>query len=426
MALLLAACGDDGGADGSVDTGPTDAGPDADALVDTGPYVPPPPPPPPPSEPGLHDVEVIDTRQIVPGDGLPPEVVPQDANNNLDVVRHADGRVYLAFRTAPTHFADEDVQMHVVSSGDEVTWDYETTFDLGHDLREPRFLSLGDTLFLYVARLGSTPTAFEPQGTSYASRAADGTWSDLAPLSDLGEGSFIVWRTKMERGTPYMIVYEGGENIYTDGEPLNIELRTTADGITWTALNPMRPVISTGGGSETDFALSDGGDLFGIIRNEAGDELGWGSKVCSAPASDITDWTCVGDPKKYDSPLMFWHDGEAYLVGRRNVTETGNYDVMSERGDRLAMTFENQFQYVTAPKRCSLWRWVQGENRIAYILDLPSAGDTCFPGRLLGESPDEIVIYNYSSDPEGPDYAWNQGQIHPTNIYRHVLRFTRR
>jgi hypothetical protein len=230
----------------------------------------------------------------------------------------------------------------------------------------------------------------------------------------------------MERGTPYMIVYEGGENIYTDGEPLNIELRTTADGITWTALNPMRPVISTGGGSETDFALSDGGDLFGIIRNEAGDELGWGSKVCSAPASDITDWTCVGDPKKYDSPLMFWHDGEAYLVGRRNVTETGNYDVMSERGDRLAMTFENQFQYVTAPKRCSLWRWVQGENRIAYILDLPSAGDTCFPGRLLGESPDEIVIYNYSSDPEGPDYAWNQGQIHPTNIYRHVLRFTRR
>jgi hypothetical protein len=352
--------------------------------------------------------------------------MPQDANNNLDVVRHDDGRVYLAFRTGPTHFADPGIEIHIVSSEDELTWTHEATFAIGQDLREPRFLSLEGELFMYVALLGTSRIAFEPMGTSFTRKLPDGGWSDLAPLGDIGTGSFIVWRTKIERGTPYMVVYEGGENIYTDGEPLTVELRTTMDGITWTPVNPSRPVVTMGGGSETDFVITDAGELLAIVRNEPGDELGWGSKLCTAPASDITDWSCTADPKKYDSPLMFWHDGEAYLVGRRNVTDTGHYDLMTGRGDRLNQTFENQREYVTTPKRCALWRWVQEERRIAFILDLPSRGDTCFPGYLEGASPGEIVIYNYSSPIDGPDYAWNQGQINPTHIYRHVLRFAPR
>ena len=121
LTLALAGCGDDDATDAAVDSGADTLATDT-APVDTGPYVPPPPPDPPPSEPGLHDVELTDTRQVVPGDGLPAEVVPQLSNNNLDVVRHVDGRVYFAFRTGPFHFADEDVQMHVVSSDDEETW----------------------------------------------------------------------------------------------------------------------------------------------------------------------------------------------------------------------------------------------------------------------------------------------------------------
>jgi len=425
LTLALAGCGDDDATDAAVDSGADTLATDT-APVDTGPYVPPPPPDPPPSEPGLHDVELTDTRQVVPGDGLPAEVVPQLSNNNLDVVRHVDGRVYFAFRTGPFHFADEDVQMHVVSSDDEETWAHEATFDLGQDLREPRFLAIGGELFLYMARLGTNRIAFEPMGTSFTQRQGDGTWSDLAPLGDLGSGSFIVWRTKMERGTPYMTVYEGGENIYTDGEPVTVELRTTADGITWTPVNPARPIVTMGGGSETAFTLTDDGDLLAVVRNEAGDDLGWGSKVCRASAADISDWTCLGDPKKYDSPIMFWHDGEAYLVARRNVTETGHYDLMTGRGDRLNQTFENQRGYVTTPKRCSLWRWVQGEDRIAFILDLPSRGDTCFPGVIGGATAEERVVYNYSSPIDGDDVPWNVGQLGPTNIYRHVLRFTAR
>lgn len=378
-------------------------------------------PPPPPSEPGRHGVTVVETRQIIPGPGLPGETPPLNSNNNLDVVRHSDGRIYLAWRTSPDHFAGPETVIYVVSTTDEQTWDYEATFTLDTDLREPRFLSWDGKLFLYLSELGADEATFEPQGVLVSERLSDGSWSTLESIYQPG---FLAWRTRVERGTPYMVGYFGGANIYRfNGEPLTIELLTTTDGRTWTGVNPDDPVVSTGGGSETDFTIGDDGTLYGIIRNEAGDDTGWGSKVCKAPASDITDWTCTHDPKKYDSPLMFWYDGEAYLIGRRNVTPTGNYELEPRGSDPTGQTVLFQYQYVNARKRCAIWRYVQDEDRIAYITDLPSAGDTCFPALLETETPGTFVVYNYSSDFESSDPAWNEGQKGQTNIYRHVVRF---
>lgn len=401
-----------------------DAGTDAGPRPDTGPME---LPDPPLAEPGLHDVDLVDTRLVVPSDGLPVETPHMSSNNNLDVVLH-DGRVFLAWRTAPDHYAGPDTVIHVVSSTDEVTWDFEVSFTMGTDLREPRFLSLGGSLFLYIAVLGAELLAFEPMGTVLAERAPDGTWGALETVRGLD--GYIAWRTRVERGTAYMTAYLGGEHIYLfDGEPLSVDFLTTTDGRDWQPVDPTRRTVYMGGGSEADFALGDDGTLYGIIRNEPGDANGWGSMVCRAPAGDLARWSCGIDPRKYDSPLMFWHDGEAYLVGRRQVTETGHYDLMTGRGSHEAQTVANQIRYTQTPKRCSLWRYVQGEDRIAYLLDLPSGGDTCFAAWLTGESPDEIILYNYSSDIDDPAterLAWNQGQLGETFIYRHVLRFTRR
>ncbi|MCC7536287.1 MAG: hypothetical protein IT379_08745 [Deltaproteobacteria bacterium] len=431
VALAVAGCGDDDApsddasrprSDASVEDTAVqldDAGTDAgSARTDSG------PPPPPSVELGRHDVAVVSTVQIIPGDGLPPEAPAMTSNNNLDVVRHSDGRIYLAWRTGPDHFASDETRIHVVSSIDEETWEYEASFFLESDLREPRFLSLGDRVFLYLARLGTNPLAFEPQGMSFSERSPDGTWS---PLTETYRPGFIPWRTRIERGTPFMVAYLGGEHIYTfDGIPLEIELLTTSDGREWVAYDADRPVVSRGGGSETDFVLADDGSLFGVIRNEAGDETGWGSKICRAPATDITDWTCVSDPRKYDSPLMFWYDGEAYLIARRNVTETGNYDLMQRRLNMAAQTARYQLDYIGQPKRCALWRYVQDEDRIAFVLDLPSRGDTCFPSIVSTDEPGRFVVYNYSSPIDGPELTWNEGQRGPTNIYRHELVLTPR
>ena len=56
-------------------------------------------------------------------------------NNNVDV-EYFDGRLFVAWRTGPTHFASEDTEMLVVSSADNgVTWDFETKVVLGADVR---------------------------------------------------------------------------------------------------------------------------------------------------------------------------------------------------------------------------------------------------------------------------------------------------
>ena len=379
-------------------------------------------PSPPPVELGRHAVSIVDTRRIVPSDGLPARTATMNSNNNLDVVRH-DGRVYLAWRTAPDHFASSQTRMYVVSSADENAWTYESEYAASTDLREPRFLSQGGSLFLYLARLGTNPLAFEPMGMSYSARAADGAWSALTPFYRDG---FIAWRTKIERGVPYMLAYFGGEHEYRlDGIPLDLEFLTTSDGIDWRGVNSARPVVYHGGASETDFVITDTGDLLAVSRNEGGDETGWGSFICRAPASDITNWSCHNDPRKFDSPLMFWHDGEAYLVARRNVTETGNFDLQQRSLSYIRQAVAYELDYRERPKRCSLWRWDQSSDRIVFVLDLPSRGDTCFPG-IIDEGNGDFAIYNYSSDIDGPDLSWRLGQLGPTFVYRTLLRFTAR
>lgn len=374
----------------------------------------------PPIELGRHAVTVADTRRVVPGEGLPAGVRLGASNNNLDAIRHADGYVYLAFRTAPHHFASPETAIYVVRSRDERTWSLEARFALGTDLREPRLLSLGDKVFLYVSRLGKNALAFEPQGMSLAERRTDGTWSDLEPM---GPPGIMGWRVRRWGSTPVFLVYSGGDTIYDMSTPnLNVELWKSGDGRNWSPYDPARPSVYAGGGSEADAVLGDDGTLYGVIRNEAGDATGWGSKVCRAPAGDIAAWNCRSDPRKFDSPFMFWHDGEAYLIARRNLNGSGEYDLGTGPG-RTLRTIWNQVSYSLSPKRTALWRYVQGEDRFAWILDLPSRGDCCFPAVLEGESPEERIVYDYSCALDGPDVAWLRGQRGETFVFRHVLRF---
>jgi hypothetical protein len=372
---------------------------------------------------GRHAVTVLETRRVVPSDGLPAQLVPGASNNNVDVIRHG-GRAYMAWRSSADHFASGVTRIHVVSSEDERAWRFETSLSLDRDLREPRFLPVGSSLFLYVARLGTNPLSFDPQGMSVTERRADGTWSALEPVFRPG---FIPWRGRVERGTRFLIGYFGGEHIYRfDGEPLEVHLLTTDDGRAFRPFDPGMPAVLVGGVSETDFTTDPAsGALFAVARNEAGDATGFGSKVCHASPEAPTRWSCRNDPRKFDSPVMFWHDGEAYLIARRHLSPTGNFDLMRP-GDLTRRAIDNQVDYTRWPKRCALWRYVQGEDRIAYVQDLPSRGDTCFAAVLPLASPGEFAVYDYSSDIEGPDIGWREGQMGRTYLYRHHLRFTPR
>ncbi len=361
--------------------------------------------------------------QVVPSQALPTNLQLQDANNNLDVATH-NGRIYLAFRTAPDHFASPLARLYVVSSDDRETWRLETTYHMGTDLREPRLLSFKGELFLYFAVLGEYMWEFEPQGMKMMKMDVNGNWSEPDWFYEEG---FIPWRVRVLNGVPYMLAYVGGENIYDmDGEGVQVHWLTTENGVDWVPVIEDKPVMLSGGVSETDIAFLDDGTLIAVSRNEAGDEVsGWGMKICRAEADDLGNWNCVDDPKKYDSPLLFGYDNRVFLIGRRNLTENGYYDLGYEDPSYREMSFEDQsLQYELAywqtPKRCSLWE-VDGETlEVSFILDLPSAGDTCFASAVEAR-PGLYEIYNYSSPFEDADLAWVEGQTGPTLIHRMVL-----
>ena len=359
--------------------------------------------------------------QVVPSDGLPPELVIQDANNNLDVIE-VDGKVYLAWRTAPSHFASADAMLYVVSSTDEQTWHYETSVHLGTDLREPRLMYLEEPrrLFLYFAVLGTTPTAFEPQGTQYVVRDDEGHWTDPEWLR---KDDFIPWRIKAERSQPQLMGYTGGGDIYSpeDGYPeLGIEWLTTHDGVTWEPVVDGMPVVHTGGASEADFTYQDGGDLLVVARNEAGDTFGFGSLICTAEKGNLAAWQCARDLKKYDSPLLFDRAGRFWLIARRNLTETGAYDLEMNDLDHNEQSLQYEAAYWGEPKRCSLWQVFPDELVVLHTMDFPSRGDTCFPS-ALDRGDGHFTVYNYSNDVDGEDLAWNAGQVSPTYIYKQEL-----
>lgn len=358
--------------------------------------------------------------QVIPGAGIDVPVMP--ANNNLDIIVH-DGAFFLSWRTAPTHFASADTELHIVRSTDQETWTHEATLTMGTDLREPRFLSLDGELLLYFAALGDSATDFEPGQTYHVVRGADGAWG--APVLSFDDG-FIPWRMYTWDGAPVMVGYVGGDDIYDFGDTgeyapqLEVKLLTTTDGRTWSPLVPGAGTVHVGGGSETAIARLADGSLVAVMRNEAGDHDGWGSKVCTAPADALADWTCSPDPRKYDSPLVFRHGDRVWLVGRRNVNDTGHYDLGYDHLDARAATLQYQVDYWNHPKRCSLWEVHAATRSVEFVLDLPSRGDTCFAS-ALPTGGDDWIVYNYSSPVDGPDLNWVDGQLGETRIYKQTL-----
>ncbi|MSP92771.1 MAG: hypothetical protein EXR79_13360 [Myxococcales bacterium] len=361
---------------------------------------------------------VAELRAVVPGPGLPTDVSPQSSNNNLDIAR-VGATLLFAFRTAPDHFAGPHTRLHVVATQDEKTWTHEASYQLKTDLREPRLLVHKGRTFLYFAVLGSDAGAFEPQGTRVSERLQPGQWTEPKPVF---APTFIPWRVRSLGAKAWLVGYTGGGNVYQlqGAAPVVVHWFQSDDGAAWLPAGPTSVVLE-GGASETDVAFLDDGAVVAVARNERGDASGFGSKVCRGDKATPYQWTCKSDKRKYDSPLLFRHGPQVYLIGRRNLSPSGDFDLGST-GPLDTRYLKYQLDYWLHPKRCALWRVDPVALTVTHVLDLPSRGDTCFASLLPIDARTDL-IYNYSSPLEGPDLPWLEGQQGPTLIYRHLLQW---
>lgn len=348
--------------------------------------------------------EVGEADFVIPGDGLP--YTPQAANNNVAIAVAGD-RLFLAWRTAPSHFASDQTELQVMSSPDMgQTWEAEASFAMGTDLREPAFLPWEGRISLSFFEAGANPAAFEPRAVWHAERCAAGDWS----LTKISEGEKVPWDVKVRGGRAIRTAYSGDH--YGDGL-LSLHLESSPDGgVTWAPLGT--DPVSVGGDSEAAFEIAADGMLWAVTRNEDGDATGAGSKLCSAPADDWSAWTCpdTSDPERYDSPELIRHGADLYLLARRDVGGP-----FGPSGDLAA--------YSLRPKRSALYRIDRDARRVVWLTDIPGVGDTAFVSAWR-TGPHSWIFANYTSPIDDPDVSWLVGQTSPrgTQIYLSTLIFS--
>jgi hypothetical protein len=292
---------------------------------------------------------------------------------------------------------------------------------LGSDVREPQLLNMGGVLRLYFFQAGTNTFAFEPRGFFRAERTDDGTWTEPEEWRD--EDDAVFWEMKVRRGRAWMTHYVG--NHYGSGpSDVRLHLSVSDDGVSWSPVNPERPDVYVGGASEAGFEFEADGSAWAVLRNEDGDDTGFGSLLCHVAADDLSSWDCPArsDPERYDSPRMLRHGDDVYLIARRDVG--GPFD---QGRDELTLQQKRQAYaaaYWGRPKRTALYQIDKGARRVVHLMDLPSAGDTAFPS-IRRTGPHTFLVANYTSPLDDPDRTWLEGQSADdgTGIYLIELSF---
>jgi hypothetical protein len=182
-------------------------------------------------------------------------------------------------------------------------------------------------------------------------------------------------------------------------------------------------VVYTGQCGETSFAFRPDGSLVTACQTEEVDKLGWGAKICTAPARDTARWTCRGDPRRLDSPSVFIVGQRVYVIARRQPNFGGDYDLGYHWLPNDAQFAAYDGAYAATTKRCALWHIDPTKRTFRPLMDIPGRGDTCYPS-LIARSGRGFLVYNYTSPLRGPDEPWivalTAGR---TLIYRMWLTF---
>jgi len=330
------------------------------------------------------------------------------ANNNLDLVRF-DGRLWFAWRTAPSHFASAEARLEVSSApGPDGPWRHETTVAMGADLREPRWVVDGDDLHLWFMQLGTDPKRFQPRGVHRIS-LTDGGWTE----PELAIGRDVVpWRVRRLGDRWAMLGYRGAEKMYSalPSDPV-VELRWSDDLRTWSD-----PIDIHHGGTECELVELADGRIVGVTRNEGPSRRGGDLLV----GRDVERLQVTPIPRKPDSPHLFLWDGEPFLFARRQVAFGGRYDhVPSWLPGGVGIRVDQALWSITR-KRSALYRLDPDTPSLDWVLDLPSRGDTAFAA-VVPEDDGSILVADYSSPAGAGDVMWLRGQLRPTGITLHRL-----
>lgn len=355
---------------------------------------------------------------LVPSAELPKGLDILRSNNNVSVTffKH---RLYVAFRTSPTHFASKKTGVYILSSADAETWTKEMELFPNRDVREPFLQVFDSVLRFYSFEAGTKMTSFEPHEITCYSTSGNGKWSIPQRVLHAGE---VHWSMKSRKGVTYLSSYEGSHYELKGPSKVSLHFSKTSDGLNFYPIGD-NGVVYIGGVSETDFEFDKEGNLWAVTRLEDGDSSGFGSHVVYASKNNIAQWQfpSTADPNCYMSPKVFRQGNDIFLIARKQLGKKPFGYANSQKSMRYRR-LHNWINFSLSPKTTALYRINKHTHQVEWLTDLPGAGDTAFPSILRLDS-NRLLVANYSSPLRFKKRSWLCGQLGRTGIYLTIISF---
>ncbi len=376
----------------------------------------------------LHTMEVLEQDYcpklsepywIVPSPAVPDSLDIQKSNNNVSIAAFNE-RLFLAFRTGPTHFASKKTGVHILSTADGRSWREELRLFFGKDVREPFLIPIGDRLHFYCFTAGTRMSTFEPEQISHYTLDKHSVWSGPEPILQKGE---VHWSLKRRNGHIFMSSYEGEHYQVNGPSEVSVYFKQSTDGVNFFPA-PDSARVYFGGVSECAYEFDYAGNLWALTRLEDGDKTGFGSHIAYAHKEQLWNWqfpdTAAVDC--YMSPKMFNHNDELYLIARRQLGRKP-FGRTARHKSMKKQRLKNWISYSLSGKTTALFKLNKSARKIEWLMDLPGAGDTAFPS-ILRLDEHRYLIANYSSPIQRrKDRSWLSGQLGRTGIYLQILEF---
>jgi hypothetical protein len=316
-----------------------------------------------------------------------PIVADGEHNSNTDMIAWRGGFL-LVHAASPWHLGSTNSRLLIKYSRDAENWEQLAELAApGFDIRDPKIIEIGDELFLYA--LPNEGRMATPIG-SVLSTSSDGR--NWAPFTPVGPQGWLFWRPKTRDGhTWYVAAYwkDHGKSILLRSE----------DGRNWEQVS----IIHEGDGNdETAIEFLPDGRLLATARLEitpdtmlGNDDAGTLIAVSSPP---YTEWETTKTPlTRLDGPVLFSYQGQVFAVARWQPPPHGGIWKLGG---------------VWSRKRTGLYRIEP--DRIIYLSDLPSAGDTSYAGVV---EKDGVLFVEYYTSRIDRDYPWLLAMILPTDLY---------
>lgn len=312
-------------------------------------------------------------------------VVDNGRHNGFLDMFYWKGNFYLAYRSATNH-TDLDSRLVVLRSADARNWEEiaNLTGD-GEDLRDPKFADIGGRLFLYILK-NRGPLAL-PYTTVFSVSSNGTEWSLLQSIEPAD------WVFSRPKTNDQKIWYVPATSRYHN----RTLLLKTMNGLNW---EPVAQMYAGALHGEVAITFLPDGTMLSTVRVEGGVSP-FGSPSASTELgislAPYTDWSYTRSlTTRLDGPRLFEHEGTVYAAGR--------YEPDVVPGSLNRGGYFNK-------KRTAIF--VVKDSELIHLTDLPSGGDTSYPGVVRLK--DQLYIAYYTSSLQH-DYPWLMGMYKPTSI----------